>query len=448
MKNLLKYAVLSGLILSGCTSQSNIESEENVVDNKIDIFILAGQSNMDGCARIDLLDSFYHMEYDIPMYHKGKLYKEIYPGLGAEKHFMGAEVGIASYFVNSPKKIGFIKYAVGGTTIGVRNDSRLDWHGPWDGVQAGELYTNFFLEIEAGLVAYSNLGFEPVIRGMAWLQGESDGDPQATSYAETKNYENNLQQFFWNVRNNLHLPDLPIAYGQIYPYSSIITYYDEILQAQKNVSNIENNYFLEVGDLRIDPNIDAWHYQGNDSLELGRRLAQELYRVNYLSNYQNGNGSITGFVRDQRGNALTGATLNLDGQIVTSSADGSFSFNSVSIQDTKIVVTKNNYSSYEYILPSYEFINNKAYINKIWLHALTTIRGKVLDNIGNPISNCRVSIGDNEGYTDANGNYRIENTKLDSYNSRLTFSKTGYSSKTTLVSNLNNENELVYNITL
>lgn len=241
-----KFAFLMSLFtlcLAGCggtntPSSSNepepVSSEEPpappVVDNRVNVFLLSGQSNMEGSTYYkdgdhewlkDYLDSvgldidpildgieevqtsYYGFYYpnDMSQAHasneEDKLAGKFLPttvGMGVGDHpglMMGPEVGMANTlkdYTTTDNPIFFIKCAFSGS--GFQNGNP-NW-GSRDDDYKKSLY-KFLVEFtHNNLQLIEDEGYEPVLRGFVWHQGESDGS--------TPNYDDKMLQLITDVR--------------------------------------------------------------------------------------------------------------------------------------------------------------------------------------------------------------------------------------------------------
>ncbi|MDR1093337.1 MAG: sialate O-acetylesterase [Clostridiales bacterium] len=290
----------------------------------IDVYVLAGQSNMAGTSRVSSLPEKYRRTYPSVKYYNGGDTGEggtvprnqwhtvrpdgnrYYP-YNNETYWFGPELGMAEVLQNKDGEIAFIKYAYGGTGIyqhpGLNNKpasmglNRDNWHGPWDGVQGrwddpdlqnaanpmGKLYCQLLDTVEEASAKLRGDGYAPVIRGFAWMQGETDGEIQFNGgngdHRAADVYEHNLTEFFNAVRAELGAPELPIVFGEIYEYSASVVEVRKIVAAQRAVGNLPDNYLVETGDLVIDGSIDTWHWNGLSEWVLGIRFGEELYKA-------------------------------------------------------------------------------------------------------------------------------------------------------------------------
>lgn len=268
----------------------------------IDVYVLAGQSNMAGTSRLNLLPEQYRRTYPrVKMYFEvGSGYEPdmrewtvVQPGQGAfinNTQYFGPELGMAEVLQNSDSEIAFVKYAYGGTAIyqhpGINNTAtnKDNWHGSWDGATPGRLYNGLISTVQTALTELEEQGYAPVIRGMAWMQGETDGEIQFNSgeHAAADVYEHNLTEFFKAVRTELNVPDMPIVFGEIYEYSTAVIQARKIVLAQKRVAEtLPGTYLINTGDLVIDGSIDDWHWNGISEWLLGVRFGEKLYEVTH-----------------------------------------------------------------------------------------------------------------------------------------------------------------------
>lgn len=302
MKSLIKLLSICFIAVGGM-SMSNKTNKSN--DNTIDVYFIAGQSNAAGTSKLRTLDDEYKVEYPNVLFYNGGqgIYSEqnkwtyVRPGIGItdiENEVMfGPELGMARVLSNKNKKIAFIKFAYGGTAI-YQNDSlnntdtnKDNWHGPWDGATSGNLYNRFLSTAESGLAGLTTMGYSPVIKGLAWMQGETDGEIQFNTgkYNAADVYEHNLTELFNHFRSELTTisgtdqSKMPIVFGEIYEYSIAVIQVRKIVEAQANVGKLDNNYLINTGDLIIDARNDGWHWPGNQELELGVRFAEKFYEL-------------------------------------------------------------------------------------------------------------------------------------------------------------------------
>lgn len=179
----------------------------------IDIYFIAGQSNASGYTKYNqdtvmALNDDYVYGFNNIWYtgnsrsgsatvatNRLRDISLMRAGYGAYSTTMGVEPGLAEalsvyYNHETGREAGFIKYAAGGTRLlnyfTGENGPEGNWVPPsyqatlTSGVEArtGGLYRNFIAQAKKSLEDYKKLGYNPVIKGLYWMQGESDrGEP-------------------------------------------------------------------------------------------------------------------------------------------------------------------------------------------------------------------------------------------------------------------------------
>ena len=221
--NKKKLLVLSGmffaLALTACNGGGNNSSEE--LDNTVDVFVLSGQSNMEGstyydngkqwlqkaCERLEIdsepmfegFDNIYTSYYGYypyggnnPTPHASNKtnplageFQNTKVGMGNRDDFMGPEIGIAHALqrkATEDRPIYFIKCAFSGSGFNA-NTNQGNWvidpatgNASSGGYSASKnLYDNKLKPFtENNLRLIEETGKTPVIRGFLWHQGETD----------------------------------------------------------------------------------------------------------------------------------------------------------------------------------------------------------------------------------------------------------------------------------
>ena len=230
------------------------------------VFLLIGQSNMAGAARVDDLPEADRLTPDnVRLYEDGEWRPLIW------KERFGPEVGIARRLADSlpDQDLVFCKVSRGGTNL------YYDWApdraegGPEDAYR-GPLHSKLVDSVHAIRSALDEVEFA----GAFWAQGARDSVFEFMANA----YEENLASFIVRIRSDTRTPDLPflIARGMPrsvdtdtgkprHPFKKIVR------QAQQAVAaRVANVILVEAGDI---PQFDALHYDAAGQLELGSRFA-------------------------------------------------------------------------------------------------------------------------------------------------------------------------------
>ena len=233
------------------------------------IFILSGQSNMDGCATTaDLPESLRATPPDLRFFHKGDFRQ-----LCSEARF-GPEVGIAHSLAAAcpDDTIVLCKVSQSGANLYYDWDPDADSGGPEDQYR-GPMYHQL---LEALTVLKARLPAEdPAVRGMFWMQGERDSVFEHMAAA----YERNLEAFIERVRADI-AHGMPFVVAQIAPrvIDDIETgryrhaWRGPVRAAQAAVAeSLHNSALVPTDDL---PQFDNLHYDAAGQILLGRRFAQ------------------------------------------------------------------------------------------------------------------------------------------------------------------------------
>jgi hypothetical protein len=206
MKKTYLIILMILLTLFICPTHTVVDAS---AEKEIDIYLIAGQSNAvgytivdeNGKADLNQMDPRFTSGFDKVLYYGcsnvnvgAKLptmtVQTTKIGLGKDNNCIGPELGMAQYFSNlSTNQVGIIKYASGASSIyddykSTQNSQRGNWYSPSVekaiGIPAGNTsisgncYRVFLEVVKEGLKAYKELGYKPVIKGLAWMQGEAE----------------------------------------------------------------------------------------------------------------------------------------------------------------------------------------------------------------------------------------------------------------------------------
>lgn len=248
-----------------------------------EVFLLAGQSNMDGRgAKKDLvgeLASYAKLQPDVLIaFAAGGLHRPLtmsrgfvplepgYSGTPGQKPgglptgTFGPELSFGSTLATGlpGKHVALIKYAEGGTNL------RADWNPD----KKGSLYEKFIAFTRQSLKGLKDRGDTYEIRGMIWHQGESDASLPAAEYQKM------LTEFIVRVRTDLAIKDLPFVIGEVYDNDKR----DAVRDAQQAVAKtVPGTYFASAKGLQT---FDAGtHFDAASQIKLGQRFAEPLLKL-------------------------------------------------------------------------------------------------------------------------------------------------------------------------
>ena len=324
--NGVSLGAVGAFVLQNVTQAYTVEV--SFTDAKaLDVYILAGQSNAAGFTPVAGLYKGYTYggtvnEEKLAEYENGYtdvLYygvtqsanpaaanaklSFVRSGKGYSGAHIGPELGFAeamSDYYGSAGKAAVLKYAVGATSLGnFQNDTSAEF-GTWMSpsmieeygkdnlcLNAGLLYKNLLVTVRMGLQAMIEAGYEPVIRGVMWMQGEAD----STRKDLANLYQEHLSALITDLRGDLTgiMTELDIAQdcsatpfviGKIGADLQNAAYEDVVReQMQKTAASMTAVRCAETGDLLVpdpDDNNDVWHFSAKGILAVGNRFAEML----------------------------------------------------------------------------------------------------------------------------------------------------------------------------
>lgn len=246
--------------------------------NKPDIiFLLGGQSNMRGNGFTpDLPKTAEYKKYlkspkNVSIWDaKQKKWKP----LKINSSF-GPEIGFAHTLSKalSGKRIGIVKYAVGGTS--------MDRWKP-----EGELYTRLLSDFHDAKKSVP----KATLAAMLWHQGESDSDKESVAKA----YKAKLIKHIESIRRDTGEPQLLFILGQINPGNSFCgrarwKFVDSVRKAQAGLK-LANTAMIKTDDFeknayingaartpknkQIEKHKDNVHYSAKGQIDMGKRFAE------------------------------------------------------------------------------------------------------------------------------------------------------------------------------
>lgn len=217
-----------GAIRGGTTLTADVTATQAPAE--IDVYLLGGQSNMQGTALTTALTPAQLAVPGVLLYTAGSgvngaIANQLVPLQPANGSTFGLEIGIGERLrgLRPGRPMALIKYAASGTSLeigwkpGANNTDTANW---------GPQYSAFVTTVNSGIAALQAAGWTPVIRGMCWQQGEQDakdGLDAAESETSADDYGANLSAFIGRVRQQFaaHAGPGGIRFvpGQVLPYA-------------------------------------------------------------------------------------------------------------------------------------------------------------------------------------------------------------------------------------
>ncbi len=236
----------------------------------VQVYLLGGQSNMDGYAyATGLPPSLQVSQDDALIYWSGRpLWTGLIPSSYATTYYgaeyFGPEVTFGRSIADArpDATVALIKHAVGGTDL-----AQCWYPGTSDTDPAmGACYAGWLSTVRDAL---EGLEEEHTIAGMIWMQGEADA--LVASWAE--DYADNLRAFIDRVRQDVGTEDLPFAMGVI---DCIGCPYRQTVQEAQRAVAAESPLVFSVETEDLPQNGDNIHFDGSGMRTLGERLADAL----------------------------------------------------------------------------------------------------------------------------------------------------------------------------
>lgn len=288
---------LSGVSSQIGNSESNIIVENgDDIDNKAQVIILLGQSNMEGTSYWQHLESHISkakfleyqrgyrdvkISYHIPWNKAQQSMNHFIPtalGQGGQDTRFGPEVGLAEYIHNKGyKNVYLVKYAYGGTTL------TKNWRSPSSGGNVGELYTGAVEYALKAMEVLEGMNLYPEIQAICWMQGETDADggtiPNYSGqyYDLQKNFMNDLRNdlAYYGNPNGIGFVDAGISDCSFWKFHAELNADKQRLSEESELNTYFSTYDLEYLN---EPSYgaDNAHYDSVSEIILGQRFGQNV----------------------------------------------------------------------------------------------------------------------------------------------------------------------------
>ena len=285
MRRISRFAGLVCLSLVG-----GVVASQTVIGAEVDLYLLGGQSNMNGVAQVADLPDDVPRAVPNAWFHFGATWVELdYDKTRTSKHKgrFGPELGLALELAADDRPAYITKYAASG--MGLHHG----WHaGRWDGGKPapqrrnfypgesaddpnqGQLYRGMLRKFQVAIDTLKRQGDKPIVRGFVWMQGEQDSkhEVSATNYAES------LTRLRRRLADDLGIEgELPMGFGQVLPHEPAadrFTHRDEIRGQMVKAGKLPNTKMISTDGFGLLP--DTVHYNAEGQLRLGREFAKTL----------------------------------------------------------------------------------------------------------------------------------------------------------------------------
>lgn len=280
----------AGLVIGLISTSINAE--------EVDVYLLSGQSNMQGIGLVSNLPSDWQGPLEGAWFWNGSDFETLEPGKtrsSTREGEFGPEVGLARTLLQKEPSRPFylIKF--------YRSGQPLDpgWNGyQWAGDPAGPNRANFYPGLtqddpnqgkhyQAMMEMYRKAlerlvedGKIPVIRGMAWMQGEQD----SKNAISAGRYAHNLRRLRERIRQDLNSEPFPLVFGQVLPYTPAMERFTHRMEIREQMRRLDER----TGCLESEPGIrmistdgfelkpDTVHYTAKGLMKLGAAFGENL----------------------------------------------------------------------------------------------------------------------------------------------------------------------------
>ena len=241
--------------------------DESSLPDPVSVYLLAGQSNLVGEAKIaNLTDTRYTQPFSAAQIWSRPQtdFVDLAPGFDGQTEELGPELSFGRQIVaNTGENVLLIKYGLGSTTLAE------GWQEDGSGTQFNQLKDI----VDVALDSLTNQGLTYDIEGLVWMQGESDTNND--TFAEA--YEDNLLGFVDGARA-VYGENLDIAIGLIRNDLPTSARNRELVRdAQRTVSAGDASVFLvdtdALGGAEVLRPGDTTHYNADGQVLLGNAFA-------------------------------------------------------------------------------------------------------------------------------------------------------------------------------
>lgn len=271
---------------------------------QVDVYLLAGQSNMAGSGRMDGLPEAWWATEGAQLY-SGRDWQPLnWNGAQRRPRMFGPEIGFARVLraTEPTTPVYMIKFALGGQPLDAGWDGGSadgsSWVGPepgpgrrtfYPGTSAedpnvGVFYTQMIERAQAGMQALRDAGYEPTLRGIAWMQGEQDAKHEVSAgrYAES------LALLKSRIEADLNGGEsVPFVFGQVLPHDPPLarfTHRDLIRQRMAEADwrsgsdrAIDGVWMVPTEGMELMK--DTVHYSTKGQLALGQAFGLEMLKA-------------------------------------------------------------------------------------------------------------------------------------------------------------------------
>ncbi|MCA9270603.1 MAG: hypothetical protein KDA41_19110, partial [Planctomycetales bacterium] len=272
-----------------------------VAEEKVDVFLLAGQSNMQGNAKLRDLPDAWLAPIGNCWFWEGGRFVSFEPGktrTSTRADEFGPELGFARtlHAFAPARAVYLVKFHRSGQPLhhgwngnawvgGEPAPNRLNFYPGLssDDASAGKHYRDMLVMFQAALQSLRDAGRTPVVRGLIWMQGEQDSKhaDSAGAYAES------IGRLKRRVEEDLATDAVPFVLGQALPFEPALerfTHRQQLREQQRRVDMRSGAAEATAGCWTVSTDglplqADTVHYDAQGQAMLGQLFALGLIQA-------------------------------------------------------------------------------------------------------------------------------------------------------------------------
>lgn len=244
------------------------------VENEIDLFILAGQSNAAGAAIYANLDAKYKLATPDHLIWTGSAFETLQIGTNHSENgtsdatFTSMVPPFAYHAAERGRNVAFLNMGFSST------DLYTDWKPT---ATVGQYYANLKTAATNSIAALVAAGYRRInINGLVWLQGENDAGSDLSGSGVASYYSEYLEALIADFRTHVSAEKLPVVIVQIKALNPNYPYNDDVIAEQVAVAAADENVMLvDTAGSDFTMRTDDLHFNAAGQV----RIAEEVFKL-------------------------------------------------------------------------------------------------------------------------------------------------------------------------
>jgi lysophospholipase L1-like esterase len=244
------------------------------VENEIDLFILAGQSNAAGAAFYTNLDAKYKLATPDHLIWTGSAFETLQIGTNhseagsSDATFTSMVPPFAYHAAERGRNVAFLNMGFSST------DLYTDWKPT---TTVGQKYANLKTAATQSIAALVAAGYRRInINGLVWLQGENDAGSDLSGSGVASYYSEYLEALIADFRTHVSAEKLPVVIVQIKALNAGYPYNNDVIAEQVAVAAADENVMLvDTAGSDFTLRADQLHFDAAGQV----RIAEEVFKL-------------------------------------------------------------------------------------------------------------------------------------------------------------------------